>query len=313
MADSDRKARYSRLLEQINRLDQFGLAEIKQVFSDEQPAFITRLVNELATQGWLIPGEEEEADRYRWNRSRGDFESDRWLAEKLTGSQVKASPPSDRPRERLLALGAEHLKTSELIAILIRSGRAGESAVQAGEKVARVFDDKLDRLPAARPAELKEISRVIASTAYCQIMAGIELGRRVAAKCQDGRPVVQIGGSDDAISFCERHFQRLIQEATREEFHIVTLDTKHQVIDTHQISVGTLDASLVHPREVFRPAIKDAASGIILVHNHPSGDPTPSPEDHRVTRRLESAGETLGIDVLDHIVLGAFHSVSIRS
>ena len=313
MTEPDRRTRYSRLLAQINSLDQFGLAEIKQAFSDEPPAFITRLVNELAAQGWLVPGDGQEADRFRWNRSRGIFESDRWLTEKLAGSQVKASPPSDRPRERLLALGAEQLKTSELIAILIRSGRAGESAVQAGEKVARVFDQKLDRLPSARPAELKEISKVIASTAYCQIMAGIELGRRVAAQCQDSRRVVQICGSEDAIAFCERHFERLIQEATREEFHIITLDTKHQVIDTHQISIGTLDASLVHPREVFRPAIKDAASAIILVHNHPSGDPTPSPEDHQVTRRLETAGENLGIDVLDHIVLGAFRTVSIRS
>ena len=92
----------------------------------------------------------------------------------------------------------------------------------------------------------------------------------------------------------------------------MTLDTKNQVIDTHQITVGTLDASLVHPREVFRPAIKDAASSIILLHNHPSGDPTPSPEDHAVTRRLESSGKTLGIDVLDHIVLGRNSAVSIR-
>ena len=105
---------------------------------------------------------------------------------------------------------------------------------------------------------------------------------------------------------------RLITDAHREEFHIVCLDTKNQVIDCHQISVGTLDASLVHPREVFRPAIKDAASSIILLHNHPSGDPTPSREDHAVTRRLEEAGGIVGIDVLDHIVLGAFRSVSIR-
>ena len=97
-----------------------------------------------------------------------------------------------------------------------------------------------------------------------------------------------------------------------EEFHIVCLDTKNKIIATHQISVGTLDASLVHPREVFRPAIKDSASSILLVHNHPSGDPTPSQEDLSVTDRLEESGVTLGIQVLDHIVLGTSGGVSIR-
>ena len=104
----------------------------------------------------------------------------------------------------------------------------------------------------------------------------------------------------------------MIVEGKQEEFHIVTLDTKNQVLDTHCITVGTLDASLVHPREVFRAAIKDAASSIILVHNHPSGDPTPSREDIAVTQRLTESGKTLGIDVLDHVVLGRSGSVSIQ-
>ena len=142
-------------------------------------------------------------------------------------------------------------------------------------------------------------------------MAGIELGRRIAA-LSDDRITMKISSSSEAIQFCRRHFARLITDARQEEFHIVTLDTKNQVIDTHQITVGTLDASLVHPREVFRAAIRDAAASIILVHNHPSGDPTPSPEDFSVTNRLESSGKTLGIQVLDHIVLGKTSAVSIR-
>lgn len=122
----------------------------------------------------------------------------------------------------------------------------------------------------------------------------------------------KITSSSDAIEFCKNHFWRLIQSGNQEEFHIVTLNTKNAVIDSHQITIGTLDASLVHPREVFRKAIKDAASSVLLVHNHPSGDPAPSKEDITVTKRLEQAGEIVGIDVLDHIVLGLCGCVSIQ-
>lgn len=226
--------------------------------------------------------------------------------------RIAESPEQDRPRERLLKTGAQHLRLAELLAVLIRSGRPGESAVQAGEKLASRFADCLEKLPDAAPRELKEISPAVAKTAYCQIMAGIELGRRVAEARQAKAAPAKISGSDAAKRYCEQRFARLIADGCREELHIVCLDTKNQVSSTHQISVGTLDASLVHPREVFRPAIKDSAASILLVHNHPSGDPTPSKEDHAVTRRLEEAGKTLGIEVLDHIVLGNRSSVSIR-
>ncbi len=225
---------------------------------------------------------------------------------------ITDSPERDRPRERLLLVGAERMKLAELFAILIRSGRPGQSALEAGEILATRFGDRLDQLPDAGQAELKELSFAVAKTAYCQIMAGIELGRRVAKANDPGRSRCKISGTRDAKDYCEQHFARLVSDSHREEFHIVTLDTKNFVIDSHQISVGTLDASLVHPREVFRPAIKDAASSLILVHNHPSGDPSPSREDRAVTRRLEEAGDNLGINVLDHIVLGRLGSSSIR-
>lgn len=225
---------------------------------------------------------------------------------------IAESPVSDRPRERLLNVGASHLRLAELFAVLIRSGRPGESAVQAGERLAAMFADDLGRLPDATANELREISTAVAKTAYCQIMAGVELGRRVAEAKGQGGHLRRIHGSSDAIDFCQNHFARLVADGNREEFHIVCLDTKHQILGTHQISVGTLNASLVHPREVFRPAIKDSAAAIVLVHNHPSGDPTPSKEDRLVTTRLEKSGETLGIDVLDHIVLGSGYGVSIR-
>jgi DNA repair protein RadC len=143
------------------------------------------------------------------------------------------------------------------------------------------------------------------------LMAGIELGRRVS-EFATGEQQPSIGSTADAIRFCQQRFSRLIADAKHEEFHIVTLDTKNQVIDSHRITVGTLDASLVHPREVFRAAIRDAAKSIILVHNHPSGDATPSREDFQVTNRLEEVGTTIGISVLDHIVLGNPTCVSIR-
>lgn len=310
-----RYERYKAVVDCLVGRASFHLSQIQHGCPEEKPAFVTRVVNELVDNGWIL--REDKADQkhgsaaYRWNDSRGAFPATRWLDERMFGTQIKESPEHSRPRERLLAAGPQNLKTSELAAILIRSGRPGESAVTAGEKLAREFGDRLKDLPEAGRAELKLISSAIEKTAYCQIMAGIELGRRVAAVI-DEAAVVQIRSASDARAYCQRKFVRLAQDAKQEEFHIVTLDTKNQVINTHQITVGTLDASLVHPREVFRRAIRDAAASVILVHNHPSGNCTPSPEDHAVTKRLEAAGDLLGIEVLDHIVLGRNSAASIR-
>jgi len=305
-----RYERYKAIVDQLVERTEFELADVHRACDGERPAFVTRLVNELVEKGWLVR-EDGSGSNYRWNTSRGEFSAGRWLDEKLFGAQIKESPEQDRPRERLLAVGPENLRLSELLAILIRSGRPGESAVMAGENLAKRFDGRLQDLPQAGRAELKSISAAVEKTAYCQIMAGIELGRRIAALTERA-DVSRITSSSDAIQFCRKHFARLAADSRQEEFHIVTLDTKNQVIDTHQITVGTLDASLVHPREVFRPAIKDAAASVILVHNHPSGDVTPSGEDLAVTRRLESAAELLGLKVLDHIVVAAGSATSIR-
>ena len=152
----------------------------------------------------------------------------------------------------------------------------------------------------------------ITAKAYDRLQASIELGRRIHESRMAYNALTKITSSSDAIEFCRTHFRRLITDALQEEFHIVSLSTKNSVIRTHQITVGTLDASLVHPREVFRQAIKDSASSIILAHNHPSGDSTPSREDIAVTQRLTDVGTTIGIEVLDHIVLGKERCVSIR-
>ena len=309
-ATVQRYQRYKQVIDFVTGRDTIELEAARQACHPETPAFVTKVIRELERSGWILR-ESTSEQSFRWNLGRGAFSTEKWLDDKIFGSQITNSPTEERPRERLLANGADQLRTSELIAILIRSGRTGESAIQAGEKIAKAFQHRLQDLPAAGRGELKAVSAAVDVTAYCQIMAGIELGRRVAA-VNGEKKTHKILSSNDAIAFCEARFARLIADARQEEFHIVTLDTKNGVIDTHQITVGTLDASLVHPREVFRPAIKDAASSILLVHNHPSGDPTPSREDLAVTKRLEDSGQTLGISVLDHIVLGSFQCLSIR-
>lgn len=307
---TQRYLRYLPVVQHVYQHSAFRLDDIHLASQPERPAFVTRLINELVTQGWL--SQRGETGVFEWNQTRGSFSVQRWLDEKLLGSQVKNQPQQERPRERLMRVGPESLRLAELLAILIRTGRPGESAVEAGEKMAKVFHSRLERLPASGRLELKAVSTAIDVTAYCQIMAGIELGRRVA-DCLSTRTIHRINSTDDAIQFCQSHFRRLAQTGTQEEFHIVTLDTKNQVLDTHRITVGTLDSSLVHPREVFKAAIKDSAAVIILVHNHPSGDPTPSRADQMVTERLVSAGQLLGIKVLDHIIVGHPTCLSLRA
>ncbi len=186
----------------------------------------------------------------------------------------------------------------ELLELLLRSSDRAEQILK---------EIPLEKLDQAHRQELN-----LTPKAYERLQASIEIGRRIQESKTAFRAIIKISSSSDAIDYCRRHFSRLVSDCLQEEFHTVTLDTKNQVIASHQITVGTLDASLVHPREVFRKAIKDAASSVILVHNHPSGDPTPSREDIAVTDRLTDVGKTIGIDVLDHIVLGKDKGISIR-
>jgi DNA repair protein RadC len=312
MAKSSPDSRLDRIQATLNTLlvqEKFTLPEMKERLPAELPAYVTRLVHELEKEGHLRADD----GTYTWTCELSEFPAQAWVQGKVHGTQVLQSPANDRPRERLLRLGPAALRTAELLAILIRVGQPGESALQAGEKLAGRYANKLQRLPDAGRGELKEISPAIGEAAYCQIMAGIELGRRVAQSfAGNGQRPHRIDNSTDALSFCRAQFARLAADAAQEVFHIVTLDVRHQVVAVHPITVGSLDRSLVHPREVFRPAIKDAAKAIILIHNHPSGDPTPSDEDLIVTRKLEEAGQTLGIEVLDHIIVARSGAASIQ-
>ena len=147
---------------------------------------------------------------------------------------------------------------------------------------------------------------------FARLKAGIELGRRIERLQATNDETHKLNSSKAAIEYCKQQFANLISDARQEYFNIVTLDTKNKPIGKHYVTKGTLDASLVHPREVFRPAIRDAASSVILVHNHPSGDPAPSREDLQVTDRLEEVGKTIGIEVLDHIIVARGGCISVR-
>lgn len=317
MAKNESPARirsFEEVLSVLRQQQEFESAAVKAVCEDANPRFVTNVLKRLTADnkiGRIQPSRSTRSLRYAWLVDREQFDSSAWIQSQVNGTQVRQAPVEERPRERLLEVGVENLKNSELLAILIRSGLQGESAVQAGQKVANRFADGLEQLTQQSPSELKAISPAVSNVAFCQIMAGIELGRRVAERTLEKEPLAKINSTQAAIEYCRRRFLRLAHDATQEEFHIVTLDTKLQPIQTHQITVGTLDASLVHPREVFKAAIRDASSAILLVHNHPSGDPTPSRQDHQVTERLKKSGEILGINVIDHIIVARQDIISL--
>jgi DNA repair protein RadC len=296
--DDVRHRRYTRVVTAALAADNFALSDVKNSCAEERAAFVTRVVGELVKDGLLERSGLKTRPEFRWVGDRQKFSAKDWTDSKIYGDRVTQAPKSERPRERLLAGGAASLKTAELLAILVRSGRPGESAMQVGEKIAARYADHLEQLCDAGRGELAALSSAIGESAYCQIMAGIELGRRVAEAAEGRRlHLSRITGTADAMEYCRTAFARLADDGAQEEFHIVTLDTKNQVVGSHQISVGLLDQSMVHPREVFRAAIRDAAKSILLVHNHPSGDATPSGQDVSITRRLEEVGEMVGIGV----------------
>jgi DNA repair protein RadC len=311
--DEVRHRRYTRVVTAALAADNFALSDVKNSCAEERAAFVTRVVGELVKDGLLERSGLKTRPEFRWIGDRQAFSAKDWTDSKIYGDRVTQAPKSERPRERLLAGGAASLKTAELLAILVRSGRPGESAMQVGEKIAARYADHLEQLSDAGRGELAALSSAIGESAYCQILAGIELGRRVAEAAEGRRlHLNRITGTADAMEYCRTAFARLADDGAQEEFHIVTLDTKNQVVGSHQISVGLLDQSMVHPREVFRAAIRDAAKSILLVHNHPSGDATPSGQDVSITRRLEEVGEMVGIGVLDHIVVARRGAISLR-
>jgi DNA repair protein RadC len=309
--DVKRFTRYQSVVGVLLAQDQFQKSDIYEVLKNEKPQFIGRVISELTKDGYLANSGPKMNLCYSWSAKKEEFNAGRWIDQRVFTPTIKRSPSTDRPRERLLRLGPSELKISELLAILIRSGLRGESAMQAGERLATLFGNNLGKLSLQARGELKQISKAIGETAYCQIMAGLELGKRLASqRTTESVPHHKVRNTSDALAYCKEHFMRLAREAKQEEFHIVLLDEKHHVIKSEQITVGLLDKSLAHPREVFKPAVKESASALILVHNHPSGDPTPSQDDKTITKDLKKAAETLGLRILDHIILSKDKTLS---
>jgi DNA repair protein RadC len=210
---------------------------------------------------------------------------------------VRETPAQDRPRERLLRLGPRALSTTELLSILVSTGRRGRSALDLAGAMLAGSGPSLGDLARRTAAELGKTSGIGAAKA-ARVVAALELGRRLQEEGRGER--FRIRAPADVYHW----FAPRLSDLAHEEFHVLALDSGSAVLRDLLVTQGTLTSSLVHPREVFRGAIGEAAAGIVVVHNHPSGDPTPSPDDRAVTRQLVEAGRLLGIPVYDHIVIG---------
>jgi len=205
-------------------------------------------------------------------------------------------PLSERPRERLLKLGSEALSAQEILALILGRGVKGESVMVTAQRLLSRFGN-LKGVANASIEELTEI-RGIGPAKAAQIKAAFELSKRLEAPVDEReKPVVK--SPEDVVSIVKSQ----LKGKKKEHFLVLCLDTRNNVINCRAISIGSLDTSIVHPREVFKEAISSSAASVILVHNHPSGDPGPSKEDIELTKRLAKAGEIMGIEVLDHIIV----------
>jgi DNA repair protein RadC len=210
---------------------------------------------------------------------------------------IRELPRSDRPRERLVDHGANALSSAELLGILLGSGNHGRTSLVLGQEVLANAGGSLRRI-AMQPVAVLTGVQGIGMARAVTIHAALELGRRMAAETrEDGAPVRS--PRDVAAYYAPR-----LEDLAVEEFHVAVLDSQHRLERDVTVTRGILNSSLVHPREVFREAIAERAAAVILVHNHPSGDPTPSADDRLVTEQLVSAGRLLDIPVHDHVIIG---------
>jgi len=205
-------------------------------------------------------------------------------------------PLSERPRERLLKLGSEALSSQEVLALILGRGVKGESVILTAQKLLSKFGN-LKNLASASVEELTQIKGIGPAKA-AQIKAAFELNRRLEDSSSEV-PEITVKSPDDAVKAAKNQ----LKGKKKEHFLVLCLDTRNHLININKVSIGSLDCSIVHPREVFKEAISSSAASVIFVHNHPSGDPTPSEDDIKLTKRLVEAGEIIGIEVLDHIII----------
>jgi DNA repair protein RadC len=217
---------------------------------------------------------------------------------------IKELPTDERPRERLVKYGADALSNAELLAIILRVGTQEYSAIGMAEHMLGRFNG----LKGIATAGIEDLSTVkgLGTAKAAQIQAMVELGKRLAASVGPSRPTIR--SPQDAADILMPE----LRDEPQEHFHALFLNTKNEVLRTRTITIGSLDASLITPRELFREAISSNSASVIIAHNHPSGDPTPSKEDVNVSKRLMQAGEMIGIEVLDHIVIGDGRWISIK-
>jgi len=217
---------------------------------------------------------------------------------------IRDFPLKERPRERFIREGAQSLSNQELIAILLRTGTKKESVLQLSERLIAHFDG----LRMLKDATVEEITSIngIGEAKAIQLLAAVEIGRRISNLCYTDRYIIR--SPEDCANYCMNDMRFL----TQEHFVCLYLNTKNQVLHKQTIFIGSLNASIVHPREVFKEAFRRSAASIICLHNHPSGDPTPSREDIDVTKRLMDCGKLMGIEVLDHLIIGEKKYVSLK-
>jgi DNA repair protein RadC len=217
---------------------------------------------------------------------------------------VRDLPPDERPRERLARLGAEALSAQEILALILGRGVRGESVMVTAQKLLSKFGS-LQGIADSSAEELSQANGIGPAKA-AQLKAAFELGRRLEGAPREGK--VAIKSPEDVISAV----RSTLKGKKKEHFLALLLDTRNRLIRTSTVSMGSLDSSVVHPREVFKEAISASAASVIFVHNHPSGDPEPSEDDIELTKRLVEAGKLLGILVLDHVIVGDGTFVSLK-
>ena len=217
--------------------------------------------------------------------------------------RIEDMAAEERPSNRLMSNGAASLSNAELLSIILKSGSVAENAINLSQRVLSQFD--LKQLSAVDATQLMKIHGIKSGKAT-QIVACFELARRL--ETFDGQSKSKINSPEDVY----RRLYPAMRESKKEHFVELCLDTKNQVIREDTISIGSLNANIVHPREVFRTALIESAAHIIVAHNHPSGDPTPSREDIDITKKLVETGKIMGIDVLDHVIIGDCRHFSMK-
>lgn len=221
--------------------------------------------------------------------------------------QIKEMPVSERPQEKLIYAGAKVLSNSELLALILRTGSTDRSAIQLAEEVIKYTTDNIGDLGMAEVRELMDINGIGEAKA-CSIVAAMELSKRIKSdrmansrhRLKDSREVADI-------------LMEELADEKKEYFLAINLNSKLQIESKSVVSIGSLDSAPVHPREVFAPAVRRGAAAVVVAHNHPSGDPSPSPQDIEVTKRLIEASGIIGIKLLDHVIVGNGSFISMKS